>query len=73
MAYLRTVFLVQGMGILYVRMLMDNIISHWIFKWHRVLPDHDLSNFVEAEIFVLGIIMLAVGVYREVKERKHMA
>lgn len=51
---------------------MDNIISHWIFKWHRILPDHDLSGFIEVALFVLGIVMLAAGIYREVKDRKHM-
>ena len=52
--------------------VMDNIISHWIFKWHRILPDRVLSGFIEVAIFILGIVMLAIGIYREVKVRKHM-
>lgn len=49
--------------------ILDNIISHWLLKWHRVLPDHKLSGFVEVAIFVLGIVMLSAGIYREVKGR----
>jgi uncharacterized membrane protein len=50
--------------------ILDNVISHWIFKWHRILPDETLSKYLEITIFIAGIILLVIGIYREVKERK---
>ena len=50
--------------------VLDNIISHWLLKLHRVLPDHTLSGYIEILVFMLGVIMLTVGIYREAKERK---
>jgi len=50
--------------------VLDNIFSHWIFKWHRILPDETLSEYLEIGLFSLGIIMLMTGIYREIKGRK---
>lgn len=53
--------------------VLDNIISHWIFKWHRISPDETLSKYLEIALFVVGIILLVTGIYREVKARKTKA
>lgn len=50
--------------------ILDNIISHWLFKWHRILPDETLSKYLEIALFIAGIILLVIGIYREVKGRK---
>lgn len=53
--------------------VLDNAISHWLFKWHRILPDETLSKYLEIALFIAGIIMLVLGIYREVKGRKAKA
>ena len=50
--------------------ILDNIISHWIFKWHRILPDETLSKYLEIALFIAGIVMLGLGIYKEIKGRK---
>jgi len=53
--------------------VLDNVISHWLFKWHRILPDETLSKYLETALFITGIVMLVSGIYREVKDRKTKA
>lgn len=53
--------------------ILDNIISHWIFKWHRILPDETLSEYLEIALFIAGIVMLGLGIYREIKGRRTKA
>lgn len=53
--------------------VLDNVISHWIFKWHRILPDETLSKYLEIALFIVGIIMFVLGIYREIKGRKAKA
>lgn len=50
--------------------ILDNIISHWIFKWHRIIPDETFSIYLEITLFTIGIILLIVGMYREIRIRK---
>ena len=50
--------------------VLDNIISHWIFKWHRILPDETLSEYLEIALFIIGMLMFGLGIYREAKGRK---
>ena len=50
--------------------ILDNVFSHWIFKLHSVLPDETLSQYIEAALFVLGLILFGIGLYREIKDRK---
>jgi hypothetical protein len=50
--------------------ILDNIISHWIFKWHSILPDQTLSKYLEIASFILGLILLGIGTYRERKDRR---
>lgn len=50
--------------------ILDNIFSHWIFKLHSVLPDETLSQYVEAALFVLGLILFGIGLFREIKDRR---
>ena len=49
--------------------ILDNIFSHWLFKWHKILPDETLSEYLEVVLFILGLILFCVGVYREIKDR----
>jgi uncharacterized membrane protein len=50
--------------------ILDNVLSHWIFKLHSVLPDETLSHYVEIALFVLGLILFGIGLFREIKDRK---
>lgn len=50
--------------------ILDNIFSHWIFKWHRILPDETLSEYLEIALFILGLFLFVFGLYREIKDRK---
>ncbi|WP_368487467.1 hypothetical protein [Clostridium sp. BJN0013] len=50
--------------------ILDNIFSHWLFKWHRILPNKTLSGYLEVTLFILGLILLAIGVFREIKDRR---
>lgn len=50
--------------------ILDNIFSHWIFKWHRILPDEALSSYLEGGLFILGLILFGSGLYREIKDRR---
>lgn len=50
--------------------ILDNIFSHWLFKWHRILPNKALSGYLEVTLFILGLILLAIGVFREIKDRR---
>ncbi|MBR0600295.1 DUF2243 domain-containing protein [Sinanaerobacter chloroacetimidivorans] len=50
--------------------VLDNIFSHWLFKWHRILPDETLSEYLEIALFILGLVLLGIGVYREIKDRR---
>jgi predicted RecB family endonuclease len=34
--------------------VLDNIFSHWLFKWHRILPDETLSEYLEIALFILA-------------------
>jgi len=53
--------------------ILDNVFSHWIFKWHRILPDETLSEYLEVALFILGLILFGIGLYREIKDRRHIA
>jgi len=50
--------------------ILDNIFSHWLFKWHRILPDEILSEYLETALFILGLILFGVGLYREIIDRR---
>ena len=50
--------------------ILDNVFSHWIFKWHRILPDETLSEYLEVAFFILGLILFGIGLYREIKDRR---
>lgn len=50
--------------------ILDNVFSHWIFKWHRILPDKTLSEYLEVALFILGLILFGIGFYREIKDRR---
>ncbi len=50
--------------------ILDNIFSHWIFKLHSVLPDETQSKYVEAVLFVVGLALFGIGLYREIKDRR---
>lgn len=51
--------------------ILDNVFSHWLFKWHQILPDRERSLFLEAGLFAAGVIMLILGLYREIKARQN--
>jgi uncharacterized membrane protein len=44
--------------------VLDNIFSHWLFKWHRILPNETSSRYLGATLFILGLILLVIGVFR---------
>ena len=50
--------------------ILDNVFSHWLFKWHRILPDETLSEYLEVALFILGLILFGIGLYREIKDRR---
>lgn len=50
--------------------ILDNVFSHWLFKWHRILPDETLSEYLEVALFILGLILFETGLYREIKDRR---
>ncbi|KOA19826.1 hypothetical protein CLHOM_19150 [Clostridium homopropionicum DSM 5847] len=50
--------------------VLDNIFSHWLFKWHRILPNETLSEYLEVALFILGLVLLGIGVFREIKDRR---
>lgn len=50
--------------------ILDNIFSHWLFKWHRILPDETLSEYLEITLFILGLVLLGIGLFREIKDRR---
>ena len=50
--------------------VLDNIIFHWLFKWHRILPNRTQSHYLEIALFILGLVLLGIGIYREIKERR---
>ncbi|MDF2522471.1 MAG: putative rane protein [Clostridiales bacterium] len=50
--------------------VLDNIFSHWLFRWHRILPNETLSEYLEIALFILGLILLGIGIYREIKDRR---
>ncbi len=50
--------------------VLDNIFSHWLFKWHRILPNETLSEYLEIALFILGLALLGIGAFREIKDRR---
>lgn len=50
--------------------ILDNLISHWILGLHRVLPDRALSGYLEVALFILGLVLFGVGMYREIRGRR---
>ena len=54
----------------YLVAILDNVFSHWIFKWHRILPDETLTEYLEVALFILGLILFGIGLYREIKDRR---
>lgn len=50
--------------------VLDNVFSHWLFKWHRILPNETLSEYLEVALFILGLVLLGIGLYREIKDRR---
>lgn len=51
--------------------VLDNIFSHWLFKWHRILPNETLSEYLEIALFILGLMLFGIGAYREIKDRRN--
>ena len=42
--------------------ITDNIIVHWMLKWHRVLDNNpELSTIIEIMLVVLGIVLVIFG------------
>ncbi|ETI91209.1 hypothetical protein [Clostridium butyricum] len=50
--------------------ILNNVFSHWLFKLHRILPDETLSEYLEVTLFILGLVLLGIGVFREIKDRR---
>ncbi|WP_223067725.1 hypothetical protein [Paenibacillus caui] len=50
--------------------VLDNVFSHWLFKWHRILPNETLSEYLEAALFILGLVLLGTGLLREIRNRR---
>lgn len=50
--------------------VLDMLIPHWLFKWHRLVPNHTISTVLEVALFIFGLISLGVGIYREIKARR---
>lgn len=49
--------------------VLDNLIFHWLLGWHSLLPNHTLSEYLEVALFIIGLMSLGIGIYREVKSR----
>lgn len=51
--------------------ILDMLIPHWLLKWHRLVPNHTLSTYLEIALFIVGLVLFGAGIYREVKDRNH--
>lgn len=49
--------------------IVDNIVSHWLLGLHRAVPG-SAAGPVEVLLVVFGVILVAVGVRREVGARR---
>ncbi len=58
-----------GMVALGVVAVVDNVVSHWLLGLHRAVPG-DAATAVEVFLVVLGVVLVAVGLGREVRQRR---
>lgn len=49
--------------------VIDNVVSHWLLGLHRAVPS-DAATAVEVFFVVLGVALVAVGLRREVHQRR---
>ncbi|HEV2767418.1 MAG TPA: DUF2243 domain-containing protein [Acidimicrobiales bacterium] len=57
-----------GMVALGVVAVVDNVVSHWLLGLHRAVPG-DAATAVEVSLVVMGVVLVAVGLGREVGQR----
>jgi len=50
--------------------IVDNVVFHWLLQLHRAIPG-PWAGTVEGGLIVLGVGMLAVGLWREKQARRH--
>jgi len=50
--------------------IVDNVIAHWLLGLHRAVPGPWAFD-VEVGLVVLGMLLLALGVWREWHARRH--
>ncbi len=51
--------------------IIDNIVFHWLLRWHRVIesvPDPEIF-LLELGVVLIGVILLSVGTWREYNAR----
>lgn len=65
----RQPFVNGAMVALGVVAVVDNVVSHWILGLHRAVPGQAAAA-VEAFLVVLGMVLLAVGLGREARQRR---
>jgi uncharacterized membrane protein len=49
--------------------ILDNVLSHWLFGLHRAAPG-EWATPVELAVAIAGVIMLGVGLRRELRARR---
>ena len=65
----RQALLNGGMVALGAVAVIDNVVSHWLLGLHRAVPG-DAATAVEVFLVVLGVALVAVGLLREVRQRR---
>lgn len=52
--------------------VLDNVFSHWLLGLHRAVPG-DAATPLEAALLVLGLVLVATGMLRELRARGRFA
>jgi uncharacterized membrane protein len=49
--------------------IVDNVVAHWLLGLHRAIPGPG-AVYVEVGLVILGAVLLAFGLWREVRARR---
>jgi uncharacterized membrane protein len=49
--------------------IVDNVIFHWVFQLHRVVPGPS-AIIVEVMLVVASLVFFAAGIWRELRARQ---
>ncbi len=49
--------------------ILDNVFSHWLLGLHRAVPG-EWATPVEVALAVIGVVLLVLGLRREVRARR---